>query len=331
MNRGFRLRGSGFLARLLLAAAGFSWAASVKSDDRVQLLPRLQNGETLRYECHARLNRFVKTKSTVATMFDATPIRADFSTNLLLSIDDYHAMDRRPMMAAETQLLPDEHSVAGTLAAAPLKVSFTVGGDGSLLKAEGLDDLDPAQRLAWQFWLSQFAFGWTLPAVGVKPGEKWKSVEVEKTPSPISGLVWERETTYVQDEQCPILEDEKCAVFLTNATLKQKTSPDSTTPEDYQLHELKTSGTARGTNESVRYISHKTGLLVRASEDIQQSLDVTIAKADNTNQIRYQVDVTSHFETVIVPTAAPTAKCKGLSALAQRFVTASNLNLPGAL
>jgi hypothetical protein len=290
------------VASVLFAAAGvILLGASASSDDRIQLLPQLQSGQTLHYESHAKLNRFVKTKSNVATMFDPAPVDADFSTNLLLSVHDYHAMDHRPMLAAETQLLPDEQPVAGAPQPHPLKVSFTVGGDGSLVSADGLEALDVAQRLAWQFWLAQFAFAWTLPPAGVRQGEKWKSVEVEKTPSPISGLVWDRETNYVQDQPCPILPAESCAVFLVSATLRQKSNPDNTTPEDYEIHQLKTSGTAKGTNQVVLYISRKTGLLVRATEDIQQSLDVTIAKADRSNQVQYLVDVTSHFETVFVP------------------------------
>jgi hypothetical protein len=306
MRRGLQPGRSRAAAGLLLVAAGvILLCASAYSDDRVRLLPFLQNGQTLHYESHARLNRFVKTKSNVATVFDPTPLQADFSTNLLLSVQDFHAMDHRPRMAAETQLVAEQAPAAGAPPPSPLKVNFTVGGDGSLVYAEGLDELDPAQRLAWQFWLAQFAFGWTLPAGGVKPGEKWKSVEVEKTPTPISGLLWEKETTYVQDEPCPILADEQCAVFLTNATLKQRSNPENTTPEEYQLHHLKTSGIAKGTNQSVRYVSHQTGLMLRASEDIEQSLDATIALADGTNQVRYQVDVTSHFETVFVPPGAP--------------------------
>jgi len=124
---------------------------------------------------------------------------------------------------------------------------------------------------------------------------------VEKTPTPIANLVWERETAYVQNDRCPILQDERCAVFLTASTLKQKSNPKDTTPEDFQIRELKTFGTARGTNETVVYISLKSGLLLRATEDLQQLMDVTIAKADGSNQVHYQIEVTSHFETVFVP------------------------------
>jgi len=311
MTWGLRRRELRAGASLLLAVSGLVLlGASASSDDRILLIPRLQNGDTFHYESHARLNRFVKTKSNVATMFDPSPVKVDFSTDLLLSVHDFHLMDRRPMMAADTQLVSEDQATTGSAAPQPLKVSFTVGGDGTLLTADGLDDLDPTERLAWQFWIAQFAFGWTLPASGVKVGEKWKSVEVEKTPTPISGLVWERETTYVQDEQCPILEDEQCAVFLTQATLKQKSNPENATPEDYHLHQLKTSGTARGSNQTVLYISRKTGLLLRATEDVQQSLDVTIAKADNSNQVQYLLDVTSHFETVFVPAGTTPAQAK---------------------
>jgi hypothetical protein len=275
--------------------------AAAKSDDRILLLPRLQNGDTFRYDTHARLNRFVKTKSKVATMFEPTPLSADFFTNLQLSVQEFHELDHRPLMAAETQLLPTEPTVMGAATPHLPKIDFTIGGDGALAHEEGLEDLGPEQRLAWQFWVAQFAFGWTLPSSGVKPGEKWKSAEVEKTPTPIANLVWERDTTYVQDEKCPILPNEQCAVFLIDATLKQKSNPEDATPEDYKIHELKTSGTAQGTNETVLYISRKTGLLLRASEDLRQSLDVTIAKADGSNQVQYLIDVTSHFETTFVP------------------------------
>jgi len=295
-----RIAGAGLalLAALLLTAA-------TKSDDRIQLFPNLHNGDTLRYESHARLNRYVKTKSNVVTMYEPQPLLADFSAHLLLSVHDFHALDRRPMMAADTQFVsPDWKLNATATPAQSLKVDFSVGGDGSVTRADGLDNLGPVERLAWQFWVSQFAFAWTLPSAGVRPGEKWKSVEVEQTPSPIANLVWERETTYDQDDTCPILRDEPCAVFLITAALKQKSNPDNATPEEYKLHELKTFGTAQGDNETYVYISRKTGLLLRASEDLKQSLDVTIAKADGTNQVHYLVEVTSHFETVYVPPAS---------------------------
>ncbi|MGC2852667.1 MAG: hypothetical protein WB556_21995 [Candidatus Acidiferrum sp.] len=302
MNEAARVWIRRFAASGVSVAAIVLLTATAKSDDRIQLIPHLQNGQTLQYQSHGRLNRYVKTKSKVATMFEPKPVREDFSTTLQLSIQDFHTMDHRPMLAAQTQVVPEEQP-SGTDAAAlaPLKVDFVIGGDGAVSHADGLDNLSSEQLLAWQFWIAQFAFAWTMPASGVKPGEKWKSTEVEKAPSPIANLIWERETTYVQNEVCPTLPSESCAVFLTNATLKQRSNPQDATPEDYKLHALKTFGTAKGTNQVVLYISLKTGLLLRATEDVQQSLDATIVKVDGTNQVQYLVDVTSHFETVFVP------------------------------
>jgi len=95
-------------------------------------------------------------------------------------------------------------------------------------------------------------------------------------------------------------ESEICAVILTTAALKQGSSPKNATPEDFKLHELRTTGTARGTNRIITYVSLKTGLIVRASEEAQQQMDVTVAKADGSNRVRYAVDAKSHSEILLV-------------------------------
>jgi len=276
-------------------------ATARERDDRIVLLPRVRNGETVLYESHARINRHVQTKSNVATMLRPGDVRRDLSTQLRLSVQEARLVDKKLLMAAETKLEPIEPPSPDQPPPKTPTVSFTIGGDGGVTRAEGLDDLDSEQLLTWQFWVAQFAFGWTLPASGVKPGEKWKSEEPEKTPTPIANLVWERETTYVQNDKCPILGDQQCAVFLTSSTLRQKSNPKDTTPEDYQIRQLKTSGTVKGTNETVCYISLRTGLLVRATEDLQQFMVVTIAKADESNEVHYEMQVTSHLETSVLP------------------------------
>jgi hypothetical protein len=298
--------GAGLPAILLVPLLGIALvAAAGGGDERVVLLPRLQNGQTLRYETHARLDRDVTTKSNVSTMLSPKPLRGVLSIGLKLSVQEIRQVNGRPMMAAETELSSTEDSAAANSAPNSAKIGFTVAGDGNVTRADGLDGLNSEQLLAWQFWVAQFAMGWTLPAAGVKPGEKWKTVEPEKTPTPVANLVWERETTYVGNDKCPIVTEEQCASFLTSSTLKQKSNPKDTTPEDYRLRELKTSGTASGTNQTATYISLKTGLLIRATEDVQQSMDVTIAKADGSNQVNYKIAVISHLETVFVPPANP--------------------------
>ena len=275
-------------------------SAGPGGDNRVLILPRLQGGQTLRYESHARLRRHVKTESRVVTMLDPRELQRDLSTNLRLTIQDTNLVGGRPVVRALTELEPGGAASAANSVPAKHEVRFTIKENGQLNLVEGLEDLDTEQRLTWQFWITRFAYGWTLPSDGVKPGDKWKSEEPETTPTPVAKLVWERETTYVQNDKCPLLPAETCAIFLTHSTLKQKSSPKDTTPEDYRLQGLKTSGTAKGTNETVTYISLKTGLVLRATEEVKQTMDVTIAKADGSNQVHYFLDVSSQFETVFV-------------------------------
>jgi len=297
-------RGAVLAALLLVPAMGaLLLGAAGNGDDKVSLLPQLRNGQTLRYESHGRVQRGVKTTSRVNTVLTPGESRRNLSIGIRLSVQESRAVGGRPMMAAETEVASADATTAGDPRPVPAKVSFTLAGDGALTRADGLDDLDPEQRVAWQFWISQFAFGLAIPPAVVKPGEKWKTVEPEKTPTPIANLVWERETTYVQNDRCPILPDEECASFLTVSTLRQKSNPKETTPEDYRLHDLKTFGMVGGGNQTSTFISLKTGLLVLAKEDLQQAMDVTIAKADGSNQVQYTINVISHFETSFVPAA----------------------------
>jgi hypothetical protein len=147
----------------------------------------------------------------------------------------------------------------------------------------------------------------------VKRGQKWKNKEEEKSPSPIAGLEWSKDIVYVRDEPCrPVgiaaqgdvvssaTVEESCAVILTTASLGQKSSPKNATPEDYRLHHLRTVGTAKGRNETITYISLRTGLVVRATEEAIQAMDVTVAQADGSNRVHYNVDAKSHSEVLLV-------------------------------
>jgi hypothetical protein len=288
------------VSAMLVALPLFAVTTGQRSE-RVVLLPVLRSGQTLQYQSHARIDRHVDTKSSVATVIAPNQPRQDVAMTLRLSVQDVHLADRKLLISGETALEPTVVSSSESTPPKPQKVTFQIAGDGSIAKHGGLDTLDPAQVLLWQFWASQFAFEWTLPVSGVKLGEKWKSEEVEKTPAPIANLVWEREITYVENDNCPGLASQQCAVFFISSVLKQKSSSKDATPEDYQIRQLKTSGTAKGTNETTAYISLDSGLLIRATEDLRQSMSVTIAKADGTNEVHYDIQVTSHFDTALMP------------------------------
>jgi len=285
------------LACILLLAAG---VCAARSDQRVVLLPKLQVRQVVKYDVHGNVKRHVKTESRVATMLHPGDAQSDIAMPLVFTAKEIHLEKGRPVVVARAEFTAGEADSSDKSASARVNVDFTIAGDGQVAKAEGLDEVAPEMRLAWQFWLSRFALGWTLPVEGVKPGDKWKTEEAEKSPSPIAGLEWEKETTYVGNDKCPLIPAETCASFLTRATLKQKSSTKDATPEDYRLHELRTSGTARGTDEIVTYISLESGLVVRATEETQQFMDVTIAKADGTNGVHYTIEASSRFETRLV-------------------------------
>src|SRR5215813_10817593 len=120
-----------------------------------------------------------------------------------------------------------------------------------------------------------------------------------------------RESTYLRAEPCHVWEitiegdvaevhhqqvPETCAVIETSATLKQHSSTKDATPEDYKLHQLVTSGTASGSNKTLIFVSTQTGLLVRSSDHADQKMSVTIAKADNSNRVHYDIHAKSDTE-----------------------------------
>jgi len=59
---------------------------------------------------------------------------------------------------------------------------------------------------------------------------------------------------------------------------------------------LRTYGSAAGQNESILYISRLSGLLVRSTEDAQQSMDVIVGLTDGSNQVHNRIDAKSHSE-----------------------------------
>jgi hypothetical protein len=281
---------------------------ALRGDSRSSFLPQLQRGQVLLYEVHGRLDRNVKTESGISSSRGPQQLKGDLAGHIRLTIQDVHMAKPQPYVSALVELQPSEGAPKPALGApSPTpKITFDILSRGQLGRVHGLDDLSPEQRLLWQFWVARFAFAWTLPPGGMKLGEKWKYDDPELDNSLIAGLVWEREITYARNDTCPVFPAESCAVFLSQSTLKQKSSTKDSTPPDFRLHEMKTLGTARGENQVIVYVSLKTGLVLRANEDVLQSMDVTVLKTDGTNGVHYNIDASSHLETLFVPQTAPT-------------------------
>ncbi len=306
-----------------LLLAGISLCAS---DKRVHLLPNLQPGQTLTYLIRFQSDETVKTESKVVAPMVPNAAQIDAHGLLRVEILDVQQTAGKSAIHARGQFLTLDSGVwiKGPRDKKPdwnkqrvdprgKTIEFTISPDGSVTDVRGLDSLFPEQRQAWQQWVARFALAWTLPPDGIRSGEKWKSEEAEPTGAPIAGLNWARASIYVRDEPCQASRlsltgdvssssgpSDTCAVILTNAKLKQKSSSKDATPENFKLHELRTMGTAKGANEIITYISLKTGLVVRATEEATQFMDVVVAKADGSNGVRYNVDAKSHAEVLLV-------------------------------
>jgi hypothetical protein len=310
------------IAGLLLLAAATLGAG----DKRINLLPKLQPGQTITYLIRFQSDKTVKTESKVVAPMAPNAAQIDARGLLRVEILDVQQAGSKAAIHARGRFLTLDSGVwlkkpgdkkpdwdKQRVDPDGKSIDFTISPDGSVNEAKGLDTLFPEQQQAWQQWVARFALAWTLPADGMKFGEKWKSEQAEQARAPIAGLHWARESNYVRDEPCQASQlsttgdvsassgsPDTCAVLLTTATLKQRSSSKDATPEDFKLHELRTMGTANGANEIITYISLKSGLVVRATEETSQFMDVVVAKADGSNRVHYNVDAKSHSEVLLV-------------------------------
>jgi hypothetical protein len=315
---------------LLFASLLLSAAASAPSrDNRASLLPKLHTGQTLTYLIRYRSSKNVKTESRVAVPLAPTASETDAHGLLRIEVLHLQPAGDRFAIRARGQFINDDFRCPAAkpagerskFEAAPLSpkgdpVEFTISPEGLAEKIIGFDGLTPEQQQIWQEWLARFALAWAIPSSHAKIGDKWKIERPEPTTSPIAALGWTRDSSYVRNEPCSPAQlsstgeatfstgpMDNCAVLLTIATLAQKSSPKDATPEDFKLHQLKTMGTAKGSNELITYISLTTGLVVRATEDATQQMDVVVAKADGSNGVHYTVDAKSNLEVLLLTEA----------------------------
>jgi hypothetical protein len=313
---------------LLLSAA----AIAPSRDPRVDLTPKLQAGQTLTYFIRFRGDKNVKTESNLVIPLAPAASQVDTRGLLRIQILDLQQVGSRLTVHARSEFLGNDTDEPAPKNASQKKespqqllkpdgkpVEFTISPDGFAEKITGFDALPSGQQQIWQEWLARFALAWALRSASAKIGDKWKVDQPELAASPIAALTWARDSSYVRNEPCapaqlsvtgevmpPSGPAGNCAVLLTTAKLVQKSSPKDATPEDFKLHQLKTMGTAKGSNEIITYISLSTGLVVRATEEATQQMDVVVAKADGSNGVRYNVDAKSQLEVLLLTQALQT-------------------------
>ena len=311
------MRGRRSLARAFLFVVPFVLAVPSCFSQRLPSAPRLRSGQILFYRIDFSSSRDLKTESRVTTPLIPSAERASGSALLQVEVLEASAFafrlktyysERQPDAAAGSSA-PE----SGAASDADKAIEVTIASNGVASQIKGFDQLSPTQQFAWSDWLGRFTASMTHSKGTMHPGQKWESSEAETAPAPIAGLVWRKKSQYVHDERCPapVASSEAksgeisrasnpCAVLLVVSALRQKSSPKNSTPEDYKLRNLKTRGTASGTDETILYVALATGLLVRSTEDAQQSMDVFVALADGSNQVHYALNAKSHSEILLL-------------------------------
>jgi hypothetical protein len=315
------------LVALIFACEGIALDAKPATKDHATLFPKLTAGQVLTYQIAYHASKSANTKSTVATSTPRSPSGTETNVGALLRLEivgvesqgqraAIRARSYFQVMNSATHLavpkdLPTPPDQVQRRDPKGVSIEFTINPDGRVDQIKGLDALLPEQQQAWMEWVTRFSTSAALPEAGIRIGQKWKTEELEKSPAPIAKLIWLRESTYLRDEPCHTSEvtvegnvadvhpqqvPETCAVIETSATLKQRSSAKDATPEDYKLHQLLTSGTASGDNKTLLFVSTQTGLLVRSSDHADQKMAVTIAKADNSNRVHYDIHAKSDTE-----------------------------------
>lgn len=291
--------------------AGMVNAAKGSERNHVNLFPKLHAGEMYTYQVRYQSQNRMKTESAVAAPMAPEVSDTDAQRLMRVEVLEVKNEGRSAELRLRLQLTQPE------TAAKERTAELTLHGDGRASDEKGIDILYVDDQLTIREWVAQFGMAGIFPAAGVQQGEKWKAEETVPNAA-LAGLVWEKEYTYVRDEVCPVDTQidgpekraksgktrEMCAVILTRETLKQKSSAKHATPEDFKTHELRTAGTARGTNEIVTYISLNNGLLVRGTEEAQQSMDAEVALADGGNRVHYNIAAHSHTEVLLVGNAS---------------------------
>jgi len=276
---------------LLLAAAH-----AIAAQDRASLLPQLHIGQKLTYQIRLRIDKHTHSESRIA----APNVPAEAPVDILRTIS-VEVLDVAPG-SPRTKLILGLH-IQDPANPQPRKaLNISIGSDGSATPSKGAEELSTEDTEAWRAWLDRFAAAWAVPTKTPKLGEKWNAEE-PITSSPLAALSWQKESQYLREEKCPAAQSmaERCAVLLTTALLKQRSSPKDATPDDFRQRQLKTRGSAKGRNEIFTYISLRNGLVLRSTEEAHQFMDVIVAKSDGSNEVRYNIDASSSTEVLLVP------------------------------
>lgn len=329
-NFHFAAPAAGFRIGLFASALAIGLALATPAGQRIHLVPKFTPGETIRYRVETHTTSTGKTDAPIENPEGGSKFAQ--TVNLLIRLD---VLDVQPGLASRPGAVrlratyeksaSETQTDAFDLAAASLddrydrlegrSIEFSVEPGGQLADFHGLENIFPSRSdsepaLSWANGLS---LGAGFPRNGIAIGQHWRS-EKSLTGTPLSGLVWRSESTYLRDEPCKPsgtsnasaspagIHQQMCSVILTRFEIFRRGSPRSdATPEDYRRNGLRTSGTWNGSGQSLDSISLSTGLLVSSTQTSTQKMDYQI-RSPSTGSTIHQV---GHIETQSVITLVP--------------------------
>lgn len=307
----------------------FALAFSAAGDQRVRLLPRFTSSQVLRYEIWMRNTSSGTTTSPIDNPEGASRLKQSADMVIRLDILDAQpptasAMGRVRLRAtyeksdatSETDAYDPQAAAIADQYARLLgrSIEFTLEPGGKLSNITGLEDIlsNPSMAQSVRSWMTGLSSGAGFPQAGISLGQKWSN-EQPLLSTPLAGLVWRTESTYLRNEACnpasvaplpPGIEgvnQEGCAVILTRFEILRRGSHADLTPEDYRRNSLRTSGTWAGKGESLDSISLSTGMVVSSTQSSTQDINLEITSTRSGSRMLYTGHVDTQTEIRLLP------------------------------
>ena len=312
--------------------------------ERLHLRPKFTVGQILRYQITTRTTTTSNTTTPIVNAEGASQLKQTLLMQLRI---DVLAVDPGANGAPGTVRLRATYEKASATSesdnydpdAATLvdqfdklegrAVEFTIDADGKLSHVAGLDKLlaNPVASSTVRSSMAGLSASALFPKEGIVIGQKWTNEQpLENTP--LAGLSWRTESTYVRDESVPAptsndaatpdtantantsnksadtaasgtasTTDAPCAIIVTKFQIfRHGSEHGDATPPDYVHNGLRTSGTWTGSGQSLDSISLATGLIVRSTQTTTQNMDFEILSPTTGSKIHYvgQVETESH-------------------------------------
>ena len=324
---------------------GFAVPLGSVAAERLHLRPKFTVGQVLRYQITTRTTTTSNTTTPIVNAESASQLKQTLLIQLRI---DVLAVDPGSNGAAGTVRLRATYEKANATSesdsydpdAATLvdqfdklegrAVEFTIDADGKLSHVAGLDQLlaNPVASNTVRSSMAGLSASALFPKEGIVIGQKWTSEQPIEN-SPLAGLTWRTESTYVRDESISVQALDDAAADATPATKPSDAVPTTTaapaaqtpcaiivtkfqivrhgsehgdaTPPDYVHNGLRTSGTWTGSGESLDSISLATGLIVRSTQTTTQNMDFEVLSPTTGSKIHYVGQVETQSHVILLP------------------------------